>query len=77
METDSDTTIERLVDQAEEQGSLAPADIVALIPEAASDAELMEALVGRLRAEGVDVSEEEEEEELVDANLEQVSSLEG
>jgi RNA polymerase primary sigma factor len=62
MQTTVGGVIERLVEQAEEQGSLSQADIIALAPGAASDVELMEDLTRRLIAEGVDVKDEDTRE---------------
>jgi RNA polymerase primary sigma factor len=61
METTQTGVIGRLVEQAEEQGHLSEADIIAAVPEAAADAELMEDLVRRLTAEGVEIDAEETE----------------
>jgi RNA polymerase primary sigma factor len=62
MENVTDTLIERLVDQAEEQGNLTQADVIAALPAAASDVDVMEAIARRLHAEGVDVVNEAEED---------------
>ncbi|GAC1444385.1 MAG: RNA polymerase sigma factor RpoD [Chloroflexota bacterium] len=72
-------TFEQLLEQAEEQGHLTRADVVAAVPEAASDLDLMEAVTVRLRAEGVDFvsginSEESPQEEEVDAGVDQIAS---
>ncbi len=63
METDTETVIDRLIEQAEEQGHLTPADVIAAVPAAASDADLMESLTSRLRAEGVEIADEADEAE--------------
>src|SRR5579864_1317820 len=52
---------EHLLDQAEEQGHLTEADILAALPAAASDADEMERVVRRLRDEGVEIVEPEQE----------------
>ena len=62
-ETETTTVFDRLVEQAEEQGELTQADIIALVPEAASDVDVMETMTRRLQAEGVEVAEESEEAE--------------
>jgi RNA polymerase primary sigma factor len=70
---------EHLLDQAEEQGHLTDADIIASFPAAASDADEMERVVRRLREEGVelvapeDEEEEEEEDEPLDKALDFVA----
>jgi RNA polymerase primary sigma factor len=75
MSTDQQSAIERLLDQAEEQGHLNQADIVAVVPEAASDADTMEAITERLRNEGVEIEDEiADDEEPLDADLDEVSS---
>ena len=75
MDVDRQTIVEHLVDQAEEQGHLTQADIVAAIPDAANDAELMESITTQLHGEGVDVVDEAEgEDEPLDADLDEVSS---
>ena len=77
MTAQHDPALERLLDQAEEQGHLTADDIVAVVPEAASDVDLMEAIAARLRDEGVDVLDQaEEEEEPLEAGLDDVSSAE-
>ncbi|HEX8919048.1 MAG TPA: sigma-70 family RNA polymerase sigma factor [Chloroflexota bacterium] len=72
---------ENLVDQAEEQGHLTPADVLQAVPSAASDSEIMELWVQRLRAEGVDIVDEADEaaedEEPLDADLGKLTSIEG
>ncbi|HEX6507184.1 MAG TPA: sigma-70 family RNA polymerase sigma factor, partial [Chloroflexota bacterium] len=69
-----------LEDQAEEQGHLTPADIIAAIPAAASDVEVMQDIVERLRAHGVDVQDETEQEaeedDHLEADVDQLSSAE-
>jgi RNA polymerase primary sigma factor len=62
METEQDAPLEGLVDLAEEQGHITQADIVAAIPAAATDVDVMESISERLRHEGVDVVNEAEEE---------------
>jgi RNA polymerase primary sigma factor len=75
METEQQSAFDRLVEQAEEQGHLTQDDIIGLIPRAASDADLMESITGRLRAEGVDVVDAaEEEQEPEESELEQLSA---
>ncbi len=81
MENISQTIIENLVDLAEEQGHLTQADLIAALPEVASDADLIERLTARLAGEGVDVvddaephDEQEDTEEPLDARLLQVAS---
>jgi len=75
MSTNQQSVLERLLDQAEEQGHLTQADIVAVVPEAASDADAMEAIAERLRHEGVEIEDEiADAEEPLDADLDQVSS---
>ena len=72
--TDQDP-FDRLLDQAEEQGHLTEADIIADFPAAASDADEMERVVRRLRDEGVEIvepeqeAEEEEEDEPLERGL--------
>jgi RNA polymerase primary sigma factor len=61
MTTTSSSVIERLVEQAEEQGHLKAADVLTVVPEAASDVDLMEDITRRLLAEGVEIDEEETE----------------
>jgi RNA polymerase primary sigma factor len=56
---------------------LTQADVIAVFPETASDAEVMEALSERLRAEGIDISDEQEEREEaqeLEADLEEGST---
>ena len=77
MSTEQQSLLEQLIDQAERQGSLSQADIFQAIPEAAADADLMQDITQRLAREGVDVVDEaadEEEEEPLDADLDEVSS---
>ena len=75
MSTDQQSVLEQLLDQAEEQGHLTQADIVAVVPEAASDADAMEAITERLRNEGVEIEDEiADDEEPLDADLDEVSS---
>src|SRR5579875_2989970 len=78
MNTDQQSHIESLLERAEEQGHLAQADVFEIVPEAASDADLMETIALRLREEGVDLvdTDEEEEEEPVDADLDEITSSE-
>jgi RNA polymerase primary sigma factor len=52
---------EQLLDQAEEQGQITEADILSAFPTAASDVDEMERVVRRLRDEGVEIVEPEEE----------------
>jgi RNA polymerase primary sigma factor len=47
------------MEQAEEQGHLKEADVIAVVPAAAADAELMEDLAHRLSAEGIEIEVEE------------------
>jgi RNA polymerase primary sigma factor len=63
------------MDQAEEQGHLTQANIVAAVPESAADVDLMESLTRRLRDEGVDILEEEEDD-TTEEEIEEVSSAE-
>jgi RNA polymerase primary sigma factor len=63
MTASNQDALEPLLDRAEEQGSLSQDDIIAVYPDAASDADLMETLVRRLRDEGVDVVDPAAEEE--------------
>jgi RNA polymerase primary sigma factor len=68
-----------LVEQAEEQGHLTPADIIAVVPEASADADVMEDLTERLRHEGVDVADEKDdsvENDALDEDLDKLSSAE-
>ena len=84
MTTDQDTAFDQLLDQAEEQGHLTQADIIAAVPDAAADADLMESVVERLRHEGVDIVDEEtqeteeeaEHDEPLDSGIADVSSAE-
>ncbi|HZS95100.1 MAG TPA: sigma-70 family RNA polymerase sigma factor [Chloroflexota bacterium] len=62
MDSEQQTAIDTLVEQAEEQGHLTQEEIIQAVPEAASDAELMESIMAHLRDEGVDVVSEETEE---------------
>ncbi|PZR99724.1 MAG: RNA polymerase subunit sigma, partial [Chloroflexi bacterium] len=72
-----DGALRDLVDQAEEQGHLTHADIVVAMPGAASDAELYEDVVERLRGQGADVVEEElAADDTIEADLDQLSSVE-
>jgi RNA polymerase primary sigma factor len=71
--------LQTLQDQAEEQGHLTEADIIALIPDAAADADLMQDLTERLRREGVDVTSEAEsaqEDDALDEDIDKLSSAE-
>jgi RNA polymerase primary sigma factor len=68
--------VERLVDLAEEQGHLTQADLVSAVPEVASDADLMEDLTLRLRQEGIEIADEEAEEESLDSDIDQITSAE-
>lgn len=75
MDTEQQTVLERLVDQAEEQGHLTQTDILAAFPDAAADADLMETITKRLQEEGVEVAEEDEaEDEQLEADIDEVSS---
>src|SRR5690242_2945416 len=67
MDAKSDPIIEHLVEQAEDQCSLTEADIIAVVPEAAADADVMERLVRLLAREGVDVESPAEEVEAEEA----------
>jgi RNA polymerase primary sigma factor len=69
METVDNTIVERLIEQAEEHGHLTPADIIAALPAAAADSDLMEAATARLQAEGVDIVDEAEEAEEEDPDI--------
>jgi RNA polymerase primary sigma factor len=62
MEPEHDTTLETLLDLAEEQGHVTQADIIRTVPETASDADAMESISQRLLAEGVDIVDEEADE---------------
>jgi RNA polymerase primary sigma factor len=59
---------EHLIEQAEEQGHLTEADVIAAFPEAAADADEMERVVRRLHDEGVEIVEPEEEAEEEEAD---------
>jgi RNA polymerase primary sigma factor len=61
METAAQDPFDQLIDQAEEQGHLTEADIINVVPDAATDAEVMEAMTRRLRDEGVEITAPEEE----------------
>jgi len=74
METETTDPFERLIDQAEEQGQLTQADIIAAFPSAAEDAEEMEAISTRLRSEGVDLADETQEAEREAADEEQIEA---
>ena len=79
MTVNQGPVLERLLDLAEEQGHLTQEDIVQAIPDAASDVDVMESVTRRLRDEGVDIvdeASEEEEDEPLEAEIEQVSSAE-
>lgn len=79
MDVDEHHVLEQLLERAEEQGSLTQADIIAAFPQAASDAELMQSIMERLRDEGVDVLSEETPEEAddsLDGDLDLLSSAE-
>ncbi|MGH2447186.1 MAG: sigma-70 family RNA polymerase sigma factor [Chloroflexota bacterium] len=75
MDSDQNSAIEHLIEEAEQLGHLTQAEIVAAIPEAATDVDLMEAISEHLRHEGVDIVDEadhpqepdEEEEEIAEA----------
>jgi len=73
------TALEQLLDQAEEQGNLSQADILAAVPDAASDADLLQRLTERLQEEGVDVVETDQEEAAgsADVDVEDLSSADG
>ena len=76
METQKEAGIEGLVELAEEQGHLTQADVLTAYPEAAGDAEMMESIVTRLHAEGVDLAvEEEEEDEETSEEVEEVTAM--
>ncbi|HZU13776.1 MAG TPA: sigma-70 family RNA polymerase sigma factor [Chloroflexota bacterium] len=77
METEQDTTIEHLMEVAEEHGHLTGADIIAAVPAAASDADVMESLVEQLRREGVDVADEvvEDEEQEAETGEEEIQDI--
>ncbi|MGH2444237.1 MAG: sigma-70 family RNA polymerase sigma factor [Chloroflexota bacterium] len=80
MEHVTQGIVEHLVEQAEEQGHLSQADVIAAIPEASSDAEVMEAVTVRLGEEGVDVMVEAEQEaetesaQELERNIQEVAS---
>lgn len=74
MDTEQDVTLEKLVELAEDQGHLTQADIINAVPDAASDVDVMESISNRLRAEGVDVVDEEAEEH--DTEEEEVAAVE-
>lgn len=76
MDTDDDAAFDHLIEQAEEQGHLTQADIIAAAPGAAGDVDLMESLMTRLRAEGVDVHDEVDaaEDEHLDEGVADVAS---
>jgi RNA polymerase primary sigma factor len=76
MATQEPTALEHLLDQAEEQGHLTQNDIIEVVPEAASDAAVMEDFVRSLVAQGVEIQGEANQEEPLDADLEQISSAE-
>ncbi len=79
MEVPPSDPFQLLVDQAEEQGQLTPADIIAVVPQAGSDAEVMQDLTVRLRREGVDVAEESTaggEDDGLDQDVDALSSAE-
>ncbi len=78
MDADERTIFEHLVDQAEEHGQLTQSDIVAAVPDAASDVDIMETWTARLRDEGVDLVDEDvhEVEEDDNEDVEQVISTE-
>jgi RNA polymerase primary sigma factor len=71
--------LQPLLDQAEEQGHLTEADIIAAIPDAAADADLMQDVTERLQREGVDVTAEAEsapEDDALDEDIDKLSSAE-
>lgn len=79
MNTQTESEIEQLLDQAEEQGHLTSTDVLAAIPAAAADIDVMEAVNARLIAEGVDIIDEAPDDETadddpIDAGLEQMVS---
>jgi len=77
MMTALQDVFERLLEQAEEQGQLSQADIIAAVPAVASDATLMESLTKRLCTEGVDVTDpikEIDDEEKLDVGLAAIAS---
>ncbi len=68
-----------LLDQAEEQGHLTEADIIALIPEAATDVDVMQEITDHLTREGVEVTSEPvaaAENDALDEDLDKLSSAE-
>ncbi|GAC1332963.1 MAG: RNA polymerase sigma factor RpoD [Chloroflexota bacterium] len=81
LEEDHEIALQKLMDQAEEQGTLSQADLLDAVPEASADADLAEALTERLRAEGVDVVEGNEDlppedDDTIENDLDQFSSAE-
>jgi RNA polymerase primary sigma factor len=76
MSTEQTSALAQLLDQAEEQGYLTQADIVQAVPDAASDADLMQEITQRLSNEGVDLVDEGVEEESLDSDIDEVSSAE-
>jgi RNA polymerase primary sigma factor len=76
METETQQgAFEHLLELAEEQGHLTPADIISACPDAASDVDVMQAVSERLRGEGVDIADEaQEEDDDVEAGLDQITS---
>ncbi len=59
MDAQERIIFESLIDQAEEHGHLTQADVIALVPDAASDVDVMETWTVRLRDEGVDVVDDD------------------
>jgi RNA polymerase primary sigma factor len=78
MSTEQASAIHQLVELAEEQGHLTQADIVQVIPDAATDADVMERITASLQAEGVEIEDEAEEAEddPTDVGVDYVSSAE-
>lgn len=76
MAEDQPSVLDQLVEQAEEQGHLTEADIIAALPTAASDAEVMEDITSRLRGEGVDIEQAaaSDDDKSLEGDLDDVSS---
>lgn len=80
MENGAPDPLQMLVDQAEELGHLSEADIIALVPDAASDVDIMQDVTERLRREGVDVTVEtvtSEENDALDEDIDKLSADDG
>src|SRR5579875_1800018 len=80
MDSEQQSAIDALVEQAEEQGHLTQEEIIQAVPDAASDAELMEAIMRHLRDEGVDVvseaaEEADDDETDADETLEEIEAV--